>query len=136
MVENRMALQAVDGLRAPAMPQSVHTIMMNDQFFQLVAGAIHIHSLETRRLESLNTTLQLASTIAVESPLPARAVRVLLEGVELSGPTKLHMIVRDRWYPTFKAAWNHYSEAAGRTLLVKECVYLLLVQFVVHDSYR
>lgn len=117
------------------MPQSVHTLMMNDQFFELAAGAIHIHSLATKRLESINTTVQLASTIAVESPLPARAVQALLEGVELSGPTKLHMIVRDRWYATFKAAWNHHSEAVGRTLLVKECVYLLLVQFVVHESH-
>jgi hypothetical protein len=114
------------------MPQSVHTLMMSDEFFELVAGAVHIHSLATRRLESINTTIHLAATIAVESPLPDKAVRALLEGAELSGPTKLHMIVRDRWYPTFKAAWSHHAEAAGRTLLVKECVYLLLAQFVVY----
>lgn len=113
------------------MPQSVHSIMMSDAFFDLAATAVHAHTLSTRKFESIHTTVHYAAQLALKSPLGEREVKALLSKAELNGPTRLHVIVKDSWYPTFKAAWAEHAKAAGRTLLVKECVYLLLAQLIV-----
>lgn len=113
------------------MPQSVHSIMMSDSFFDLAATAVHAHTLATRKFESIHTTVHYAAQLALKSPLLEGEVNALLSEAQLSGPTRLHVIVKDRWYPTFKTAWIQHGKAAGRTLLVKECVYLLLAHFIV-----
>jgi hypothetical protein len=55
---------------------------------------------------------------------------LILDDVQLRGSLKVHLVITDRWYDTFREAATKLSSAAGRQLEVRDCVYLLLDSFL------
>jgi hypothetical protein len=100
--------------------------MISEACFDIITQAIRAYSLETKRFESLHTTVQYGTGRILEDPPTAAQVSSMLTENEISGPIKVHIVITDRWFATFKEAGACLSALACRKLEIKECVYLIL----------
>lgn len=112
------------------MPQSIHRLMVSDCLFKLATRAIQAYSLRTQRFESVNTTVETAAEQVLGLDLVEHDLSEQLAAVDLDGSIRIHLVVKDSWTTTFRAAWRKLEQATARTLTVKQCFFLTLYLFL------
>lgn len=108
------------------MSEAIHRLMVSEELFAIAAQAVCAHSRQTRRFESLHTTVCRACELIRQTPALARSIDPLLCRQGIDGPVRVHLIIKDNWSAMFKEALAELGAAAGRTLSVKEGLCILL----------
>ena len=95
---------------------TTYRMFISDKLLDLSITAIAQCSLQTRRFESLHTTIRCACNIVIRETPTKEVIHNFLSNVPLEGEHRIHLQVDRRWKAEFQLACEALNDESGLDL--------------------